>query len=135
MLRRYASLLTAIMLLVWAVLPLSAAQSAGQNPNVAPQEKPAQPYPGQASPAAQSSPESATLSAYEGKIVEAIQLPGVSDRDRDHLLQLLAQKTAEPLDRNRVRDSIRTLFATGRFADIQAEVTPAGDGVSLTFST
>ena len=76
-----------------------------------------------------------TLSAYEGKIVQAIQLPSVSDRDRDHLLQLLAQKTADPLDRNRVRDSIRTLFATGRFADIQAEVAPAGDGVNLTFAT
>ncbi len=75
------------------------------------------------------------ISRYEGKVVRAIQLPGVQDRDRDHLLQLLAQKAGEPLDRNRVRDSMRALFATGRFADIQAEVVPSGEGVVLTFTT
>jgi outer membrane protein insertion porin family len=67
--------------------------------------------------------------------VRSIQLPGVPDSDRDHLLQLLPQKAAEPLDRSRVRDSIRALYATGRFADIQAEVTPSGDGVTLTFTS
>ena len=77
----------------------------------------------------------AAISAYEGKIVQKIQLPGVSDRDRDHMLQLLPQKVGEPLDRNHVRDSIRALFATGRFGDIQAEAAPSGDGVNLTFST
>jgi outer membrane protein assembly complex protein YaeT len=72
---------------------------------------------------------------YEGKVVKLIDLPGVSARDLDHLLQLVAQKTGEPLERTRVRDSIRTLYATGRFADIQAEVTPSGEGVILTFTT
>ena len=51
------------------------------------------------------------------------------------MLQLLPQKAGEPLDRTRVRDSIRALYATGRFADIQAEVAPSGDGVTLTFPT
>lgn len=74
-------------------------------------------------------------SEYEGKIVQAIELPGVGERDREHLLQLLAQKTSEPLDRNRVRDSIRNLYDTGRFADIQAEVAPSGEGLTLTFVT
>jgi len=68
-------------------------------------------------------------------MVRLIQLPGVSDRDREHLLQLLAQKAGDPLDRDRVRDSIRTLYATGRFADIQAEVVPSGEEVTLTFTT
>ena len=75
------------------------------------------------------------MSAYEGKVVRAIQLPGVGDRDRGHLLEMLAQKVGEPLSRDRVRDSIRTLFATGRFADIQAEAVPSGDEVILTFTT
>ena len=48
---------------------------------------------------------------------------------------MLPQKVGEPLDRAHVRDSIRVLYATGRFADIQAEVTPSGDGVALTFTT
>lgn len=74
-------------------------------------------------------------SRYEGKLVQAIELPGVANSDRGHLLQLLPQKVAEPLDHTRVRDSIRALFATGRFADIQAEVTPSGEGIVLTFNT
>jgi len=75
------------------------------------------------------------MSAYEGKNVEAVELPGVPQRDREHLLQLLPQKSGEPLDRDPVRQSIRALYATGRFADIQAEVTPTGNAVVLTFVT
>jgi outer membrane protein insertion porin family len=54
---------------------------------------------------------------------------------RDHLLQLIPEKTGIPLTRDGVRDSIRALYATGRFADIEAEVAPSGDGVTLTFRT
>ncbi len=72
------------------------------------------------------------MSAYVGRTVKSIELPGVSDADR--LLQMLPQKPGQPLDRDQVRDCIRTLFATGRFSDIQAEVTPSGDDVILTFS-
>src|ERR1700731_3351479 len=64
----------------------------------------------------------AAISAYEGKIVQSIQLPGVAESDREHLLQLLPQTGGEPLDRAHVGDSIRALYATGRFADIEAEV-------------
>lgn len=39
------------------------------------------------------------------------------------------------MDRAHVSDSIRALYATGRFADIQAEVVPSGDEVLLTFNT
>ena len=77
----------------------------------------------------------AGMSRYEGKVVRSIQLPGVQERDREHVLQLLAQKAGEPLSRDKVGDSIRTLFSTGRFADIQAEAVPSGDAVILTFST
>ena len=67
--------------------------------------------------------------------MESIEVFGVEERDRDHILQLLPQKIGEALDRGRVRDSIRALYATGRFADIQAEVAPSGAGVALTFTT
>src|SRR5258708_37061743 len=77
----------------------------------------------------------AGTSAYEGKLVQSVQIPGVAESDREHILQLLPQKAGEPLDRGRVRDSIRALYATGHFADIQAEVTPSGEGVALTFTT
>jgi outer membrane protein insertion porin family len=73
------------------------------------------------------------MTAYYGRTVQSIELPGVPDSD--HLLQLLPQKPGQPLDRDKVRDSIRELFSTGRFADIQAEATPSGPDVRLTFST
>jgi outer membrane protein assembly complex protein YaeT len=73
------------------------------------------------------------MSAYVGRTVQSIELPAVSDSPR--LLEMLPQKTGQPLDRDQVRESIRILFATGRFADIQAEVTPSGSAVVLTFTT
>src|SRR5258708_21462407 len=75
----------------------------------------------------------ASMSAYAGRTVQSIELPGVTDRD--HLLQMLPQKVGQPLDRDQVRASIRVLYSTGRFADIQAEVTPSGPEVRLIFTT
>jgi outer membrane protein insertion porin family len=77
----------------------------------------------------------ATMSAYAGRRVQSIELPSVPDHDREHLLQILPQKEGQPLDRDQIRESIRVLFATGRFADIQAEAAPAGAEVRLTFTT
>ena len=109
--KRYATLLTAILLLWSAALSRAA---------LAQQEI---------------APPAAGSSQYEGKIVQSVELPGVPDRDRDHLLQLIPQKAGSSLDRDRVRESIRALYATGRFADIQAEITPSGDGIRLSFVT
>jgi outer membrane protein insertion porin family len=82
---------------------------------------------------AQPSSALASMSAYAGRSVLSIELPGVSDRE--HLLQMLPQKPGQPLDPDQIRESIRILFATGRFADIQAEAVPSGPGVLLTFTT
>ncbi len=75
----------------------------------------------------------AAMSEYAGKTVNAIDLPGVPDAGR--LLLMLPQKTGELLDRDKVRESIRVLFATGLFSDIEAEATPAGSGMQLTFTS
>ncbi|MGO8796739.1 MAG: POTRA domain-containing protein, partial [Candidatus Sulfotelmatobacter sp.] len=75
----------------------------------------------------------ATMSAYAGCMVKSIELPGASQSEP--LLQTLPQKVGQPLDRDQVRESIRILFATGRFADVQAEVIPSGPEVRLTFTT
>lgn len=74
-------------------------------------------------------------SGYEGKPIVAIELPRVAERDQDHLLDLLPLKQRSLLSRDEVRASIRALYATGRFADIQAEVRPSGNGVVLSFVT
>lgn len=128
--KRYATFLTA-MFLLWSVAVLAKAAASSKAGPVLSAENPG---PDSAQEQAQS-PSANAASAYQGKTVRAIELPGVADRDRDHLLQLIPQKAGSPLDRDQVRDSIRTLFATGRFADIQAEVTPSGDDVVLTFAT
>ncbi|HEV2398953.1 MAG TPA: POTRA domain-containing protein [Candidatus Sulfotelmatobacter sp.] len=80
-------------------------------------------------------PQASASSVYEGKTIQAIELPGVADNDREHLLGLLPLKEGGTLSRDGVRDSIRVLYSTGRFADIQAEVRPSGEGVVLTFAT
>lgn len=73
--------------------------------------------------------------AYDGKTVESVDIVGVVAEDRQHLLDLIPQKAGSPLQRDQVRESIRVLYGTGRFGDIQAEVNPKGDGVQLNFVT
>lgn len=111
MLKRHATFLTATIVLWSAMVVGVPAWGAGQQ-----------------APSAAGSP-------YEGKTVEAVDLPGVVEADRAHVLSLAPQKVGMPLDRTLVRESIKALYATGRFADIQAEATPEGNGVRLTFVT
>jgi outer membrane protein assembly complex protein YaeT len=59
----------------------------------------------------------------------------VAERDQDNLLGLLPVKRGSTLTRDEVRAGIKALYATGRFADIQAEVTPSGEGIVLSFVT
>jgi outer membrane protein insertion porin family len=160
LLKRYSTLLTAMIVLLSAVaISQAVSQNVPQNGSQSPQTPPqanqpqanpapsnsSQSKPGQSEPGQSKSdqaiqqqpPPSVTAgtSRYEGKIVQAIEIPGVAEADREHMLQLLPQKVGEPLDRGRVRDSIRALYATGRFADIQAEAAPSGEGVTLAFTT
>ena len=85
------------------------------------------------SPLFQEAQSSTGMAAYDGQIVKSVELPGVPDPQR--LLQTLPQKPGEPLDRDQVRESIRILYSTGLFADIQAEVTPSDGAVVLRFTT
>jgi len=130
--RRCSPLLT-ILLLLSAILPSPAAESEpAYSPSRAGDARSRAEFAGQQQA---ESPAASALTRYEGKVVQVIELPEVSEPDREHLLQLLPQKTGEPLDRDRLRDSIRTLYATGRFSDIQAEAVPSGEGILLTFTT
>jgi outer membrane protein insertion porin family len=45
----------------------------------------------------------------------------------------LTQKVGEPLDRAKVQETLKNLFATGRFRDLRAEAHPAEGGVALVF--
>ena len=74
-------------------------------------------------------------SEYEGKTIVRVDLPGIPEQERDHVLELLPLKRGSTLGRDQVRAGIRALNATGRFADIQAEATPSGGGVVVSFVT
>ena len=60
--------------------------------------------------------------SYEGLIVQSISFMGIPNPNSGGLLQIIPQKSGEPLDRERIRESMRILYATGRFADIRSEI-------------
>ena len=76
------------------------------------------------------------ISEYLGLPVRDIRVVGVATREKGHLIQLLPQKAGQPLDRELVRQSLKVLFDSGLFADVQvlAEKTPDNQ-VVLTFTT
>jgi outer membrane protein assembly complex protein YaeT len=61
------------------------------------------------------------MSRYLGLTVYSIAFPGMEEAEQVQLRQLIAQKAGAALDRELIRSSIQTLYATGRFADIQVE--------------
>ena len=74
------------------------------------------------------------MASYEGLIVQKIDFPDLPSANTNRLLELIPQKVGSPLEREEVRESIQALYATGRFADIQAEAERTPDGrVELTF--
>ena len=114
--RRCATFLTAMIFLWSAVLPSRAgAHGSGSAAQDSPPSPQSTTSPDRSAQGAQapSAPSIGAISAYEGKTVRLIEISKVLSADRDHLLQLLPQKTGEPLDRGKVRDSLRVLYGTG----------------------
>lgn len=74
------------------------------------------------------------LNKYEGKTVAEIDFRGVTGADSPRLRPLLAQQADEPLDHDKLRASIKTLYATGRFATLEVEAEPVStDKVRVIF--
>lgn len=59
--------------------------------------------------------------SYQGLRVRDLQFRGLTGRSPEQLRSLLAQKEGEPLDRFKIAASIRALYATGLFSDIEVE--------------
>jgi outer membrane protein insertion porin family len=70
---------------------------------------------------AEMAPAAGPMAGLEGWRVRDIQFRGIQGADADELRNILPLKVGDSLDRSKVRESIRTLYATGRFADIQVE--------------
>jgi outer membrane protein insertion porin family len=74
----------------------------------------------QAKPA-KDSPATIPMAGLEGWRIREIQFRGIQNADSDELRHILPLKVGEQLERSKVGDSIRALYATGRFADIEVE--------------
>src|SRR5690349_13873944 len=73
---------------------------------------------------------------YEGKEIANIQfVPPEQPVDAMELFQILPIKRGQPFHIADVRAAIDRLFATGRYADIQVDAQPFGNGVILRFLT
>ena len=76
----------------------------------------------------------ATTKASEipwGERVAVVRLESDSTLTTRDFAARIVQKIGEPLDAAKVADSLRNLYATGRFTDLRAEWERQGDGVAL----
>ncbi len=78
-------------------------------------------------------PLKANLRSTPGLKVVAIRYVGVDFDKSDKLSQELTQKTGEAFDPEKVRQTTRRLFATGRYRDIGVRAERSADGVVLIF--
>ncbi len=97
------------------VCALSVAAAQAQAPQSPP---PANAHPGDADALSEG------FSKYQGKTVTAIEFRGIADAGGNQLRSVIPQKGGEPLERDKLRASLMALFATGRFATVDAEVEP-----------
>ncbi len=76
------------------------------------------------------------INPYLGLTIDEIDLPGVPPDEAASLIGVTPLKVGEPLTRDNLRDAIKALFGTGRFADIQAEVNRTETaGIRIRFNT
>src|SRR5271157_3638959 len=61
------------------------------------------------------------LSRYEGQIVRQIDFRGISGSKPQMLLRLMLVRENEPLERGQLQQTIKTLYATGRFSKLDVE--------------
>src|SRR5437762_2236089 len=76
------------------------------------------------------------IASYQGRTVESIDFPDIPKSEWPRLQDLIAQKVGEPLDRERIRQSILALHDSGRFGDLRVEAErTVGGNVALHFVT
>src|SRR5437016_9371901 len=131
---------TGVRFVLALLLVLSSGASWAQSSPPAPQQPPESPSQSGASSETKSGTKSetkfGTIAPYLGLAIDQIELPGVPPEEAATLLAATPLKLGEPLTREALHDAMQALFATGRFADIQAEAECTETaGVSLRFLT
>lgn len=84
-------------------------------------------------PRAGESLEADRLPGWLGRPVREIAFQGVASERLQKLQDHLAQQVGAPLDREKIAESLRQLYASGLFDTIEAKATEQGDGVKLVF--
>ena len=69
-----------------------------------------------------------------GAIVQKIAFPGVNEADQQMLRNMIPVREGKPLEREQLQESLRILFATGRFTELSAECERADRQVILSFA-
>ncbi|WP_229739286.1 POTRA domain-containing protein [Edaphobacter dinghuensis] len=75
-----------------------------------------------------------TVWQWKGLQVSKIEFEGVTFDATDKLPGQLAQKAGEPFDPQKVRQSVRRLFASGRYRDVEVRGVRHGNEVTLIFA-
>lgn len=75
------------------------------------------------------------MNQYEGLTIRRIDFPDLPAASAKRLLELIPQKAGAPLQRENVRQSIKLLHSTGRFADLQVEAERMSDQVVIAVRT
>jgi outer membrane protein insertion porin family len=73
------------------------------------------------------------LAGWLGRPVREIAFQGIAPERLKKLQDHLAQEVGSPLDREKIAQSLRQLYATGLFETIQAKASQQSDGVKLVF--
>ena len=74
------------------------------------------------------------LNKYAGQMVTSVSFTGVDPSMLEPLQSRLPLQAGEKLDTQKVRESLRTLYATGLYQSIQVIGVPGPEGIALTFS-
>lgn len=114
-----------------ATAGLSHARPGGAAANAGGQREPAGPASLAANPSV-----AGPIAVYEGRTVAAIRFRGMPPNQQKLLENAVVVKTGQTLRRGDLRESIKRLFASGRFQDIRVEaVQGESSQVELTFVT
>jgi len=89
--------------------------------------------PSPASPTVQL-PASSELNRLQGLKVAEVRVQSQGVAHPEWFVSLLPQKVNEPLDKNKVRQSVQVLYNTGRFSRIQVEAEQTANGLVLIFN-
>ncbi len=68
-----------------------------------------------------------------GRPVTSIQLQCDCNLNLQNFPGAVTQETGKPLDPAKISNSLKRLYATGRFAELRADAAPQGDGIFITF--